>query len=88
MMLDVLWLAGEVMIVGRDGQQRLWDLAERSYRWTSLAADREVARRWLERQLRARGVGTAAQFGFEFDGLPMGGSAHSPTWTGTASPCR
>ena len=29
MMLEVLWARGEVMIVGRDGQQRLWDLAER-----------------------------------------------------------
>ena len=28
MMLDILWVKGEVMIVGRDGQQRLWDLAE------------------------------------------------------------
>ena len=30
MMLDMLWFKGEVMIVGRDGQQRIWDLAERS----------------------------------------------------------
>ena len=30
MMLDLLWSKGEVMIVGRDGQQRLWDLASRS----------------------------------------------------------
>ena len=30
MMLDLLWNQGEVMIVGRDGQQRLWDLAERT----------------------------------------------------------
>src|SRR5207247_9721630 len=30
MLLDILWHQGKVMIVGRDGQQRIWDLAERS----------------------------------------------------------
>jgi uncharacterized protein YcaQ len=29
MMLEVLWARGEVMVAGRDGGQRLWDLAER-----------------------------------------------------------
>ena len=28
MMLDLMWFKGEVMIVGRDGQQRLWDIAD------------------------------------------------------------
>ena len=73
MLLDVLWERGEVMIVGRDGQQRLWDLADRS-----LPADErrrsatEIAREVVERQLRARGVGTPAQFGSLFDGRPDG----------------
>ena len=30
MLLDILWFQGKVMIVGRDGQQRIWDLASRS----------------------------------------------------------
>ncbi|MEX0985260.1 MAG: crosslink repair DNA glycosylase YcaQ family protein, partial [Actinomycetota bacterium] len=29
MMLEMMWARGEIMIVGRDGQQRIWDLAER-----------------------------------------------------------
>jgi uncharacterized protein YcaQ len=73
LMLDLLWDKGEIMIVGRDGQQRLWDLATRS-----LPLDEprrpaaEVAREVLERQLRARGVGTIERFGFLFDGRPDG----------------
>ena len=27
MLLEILWTQGKVMIVGRDGQQRIWDLA-------------------------------------------------------------
>lgn len=72
-LLDLLWHRGEVMIVGRDGQQRLWDLAERSVpvREPRRPAA-EVARETVERQLRARGVGTPAQFGRLFDGRPDG----------------
>ena len=70
-MLDELWFGGEVMIVGRDGQQRLWDITERS-----LPVDqprrpqREVAREIVERQLRARGLAKVADFGWAFDGRP------------------
>jgi uncharacterized protein len=73
MLLDMLWNGGEVMIVGRDGQQRLWDLADRSL---PIGEPRrpagEIAREVVERQLRARGVGTPAQFGTLFDGRPDG----------------
>ncbi len=72
-MLDRLWFRGEVMIVGRDGQQRIWDLAERTVPVNAprLPA-RETARRILSRQLRARGVATVRQFGYAFDGRPTG----------------
>lgn len=73
MLMDLLWHKGEVMIAGRDGQQRLWDLAERRL---PAAGDRlapgEVARRITERQLRARGVATANQIGWAFDGRAPG----------------
>ncbi len=73
MMLDLLWFKGEVMIVGRDGQQRIWDLAERSLPVEMPRMPRrEVARSILERQLRASGVATIKQFGFAFDGRPPG----------------
>ena len=73
LMLDVLWRKGDVMIVGRDGQQRIWDLAHRS-----LPMDQprlrpgEIARRLVERQLHARGVAKPSQFGWAFDGRPPG----------------
>jgi uncharacterized protein YcaQ len=72
-MLDILWLAGRVAIVGRDGSERVYDLAERRLpvaepRLPSL----EVARRILDRQLRWRGVARPDEFGSAFDGDPPG----------------
>jgi uncharacterized protein YcaQ len=67
MMLEVLWAKGEVMIAGRDGPARLWDLAERR-----LPADGErlrpgeEARRLLDAQLRALGIARLNRFGFRF----------------------
>jgi uncharacterized protein YcaQ len=72
LMLDVLWMKGEVMIVGRDGQQRIWDLASRTLPVVPRLPQREVARRLLEGQLRARGVADIHQFGWAFDGRPPG----------------
>ena len=73
MMLDLMWFKGEVMIVGRDGQQRVWDLAERSLPVQEpRRTQREVARAIVERQLRARGLATTSQFGRAFDGRPPG----------------
>jgi uncharacterized protein YcaQ len=69
MMLEILWAKGEVMIVGRDGQQRIWDLAERR-----LPVDEprlpaaQVARRLMERQLRARGVARRRDLGIGMSG--------------------
>jgi uncharacterized protein YcaQ len=69
MMLEILWAKGEVMIVGRDGQQRIWDLAERR-----LPVDEprlpaaQVARRLMDRQLRARGVARRRDLGVGMSG--------------------
>jgi uncharacterized protein len=73
MMLEALWRKGTVMIAGRDGQQRVWDLAERRLP-TDVAQlpQAEATRTMLDRQLRARGVATPAQFGWAFDGRPPG----------------
>jgi uncharacterized protein YcaQ len=72
-MLEELWNRGEVMIVGRDGQQRLWDLAARSLPADQPArSQREVAREIVERQLRARGIAKVVDFGTAFDGRPPG----------------
>ncbi|MEP6759437.1 MAG: crosslink repair DNA glycosylase YcaQ family protein [Actinomycetota bacterium] len=73
MMLEVLWSRGEVMIAGRDGQQRLWDLAERCVPVDQPAlSQRAVARAIVERQLRAWGVAKTQQFGWAFDARPPG----------------
>jgi uncharacterized protein len=73
MMLEALWREGTVMIAGRDGQQRLWDLAERRLPTNVARLPRaQVARAILDRQLRARGVATTDQFGWAFDGRPPG----------------
>jgi uncharacterized protein len=61
-MLDVLWTQGRIMVAGRQGQQRVWDLAERCLpRWapTRRPPEREVVRRSAQRALRALGVATA-----------------------------
>ncbi len=69
MMLEVLWAKGEVMIAGRAGQERVWDLAARR-----LPVDRtrlapgEEARRLLDTQLRALGIAKINRFGETFEG--------------------
>jgi uncharacterized protein len=72
-MLDLLWSNGSIAIVGRDGNERIWDLAER---WLPTAdsrlSEREVARRILENQLRWCGFARSDRFGFAFDGAPPG----------------
>jgi uncharacterized protein len=61
-MLDVLWTQGRILVAGRAGQQRLWDLAERWLpAWTPLERppEREVVRRAAQLALRALGVARA-----------------------------
>ena len=72
-MLETLWAKGEVMVAGREHQERVWDLADRRLPVDEprLAAP-EVARRLLDTQLRALGVASAKQFGWAFDGRPPG----------------
>ncbi len=60
-MLDYLWLSGKVMVAGRQGIQKVWDLAERCLPpWTPRQAlpHREVQRQGIQRALRALGVAT------------------------------
>lgn len=63
-MLDYLWTKGKVMIVGRTGQQRIWDLAERWFPdWTP--TDRmtfqQQTKRSIERSVRAMGIAMRKQ---------------------------
>jgi len=75
MMLEILWARGEVMIVGRDGQQRVWDLAERRLPvGEPRLSEAEVARRVVEVQLRVQGIPTASSLGGMLDGIKAKGS--------------
>jgi uncharacterized protein len=61
-MLDLLWTQGRILVAGRQGQQRIWDLAERclpSGAPTRRPPEREVVRLAAQRSLRALGVATA-----------------------------
>jgi uncharacterized protein YcaQ len=72
MLLDILWLQGRVMIVGRDGQQRIWDLASRSLPRVPARPASEIANELVDRQLRARGLERLERIGSLFDGpVPM-----------------
>jgi len=72
MLLDILWLQGRVMIVGRDGQQRIWDLASRSLPRVAARPASAIAADLVDRQLRARGLERLERIGTLFDGpVPM-----------------
>ncbi|MGB8646125.1 MAG: crosslink repair DNA glycosylase YcaQ family protein [Anaerolineae bacterium] len=58
-MLDFLWMQGKIMVAGRAGIQKLWDLSERCLPdWTprELLSEREIGLRAAQRSLRALGV--------------------------------
>jgi uncharacterized protein YcaQ len=60
-MLDYLWTTGKIMVTGRSGIQKLWDLGERCLpEWTprEKLSEKEVVRRATQKALRALGVGT------------------------------
>jgi uncharacterized protein YcaQ len=60
-MLDMLWTQGRIMVAGRDGLQKVWDLSERCLpEWTPREFLSEAACVHLAAQhsLRALGIGT------------------------------
>ena len=60
-MLDFLWIGGKIMVAGRDGIQKLWDLSERLLpAWTprDRLSERELVRIAAQKALRALGVAT------------------------------
>lgn len=60
-MLEFLWARGEILVVGRQGRERVWDLADR---WLPRPAPMQDAERILARRLLRRlGVATRKQLG-------------------------
>jgi uncharacterized protein YcaQ len=72
MLLDILWSLGKVMIVGRDGQQRLWDLASRWFPRVPARSRTAMAADLVERQIHARGITRLDRLGSLFDGAMPG----------------
>ena len=61
-MLGFLWASGRVMVAGREGIEKRWDLTERVLPADApreRLSDLEVTRRAVDRSLRGLGVGTA-----------------------------
>jgi uncharacterized protein len=56
LMLEVLAVRGEVAVVGRQGKQRIWDLAERWYPHVDVPSWPEAKRELEQKRLRALGV--------------------------------
>jgi uncharacterized protein len=75
MLLDILWSQGKVMIVGRDGQQRLWDLASRWLPTVRGRSQASMAADIVERQVHARGITRLDRLGSLFDGAMPGRDA-------------
>lgn len=72
-MLDALWATGEVAIVGREGQERVWGLAKDWYPKSARPAPlKEVARVVTSRVLATKGLATLKDFNSGFDSQPEG----------------
>jgi len=75
-MLECLWASGEITVVGREGNQRVWDLAARVLPVDAPPIPLEEAERVLaERRLRSRGIARPAPVGgcgvpVEVEGVP------------------
>lgn len=59
MMLKALMMRGEVAVSGRDGNDRLWDLAERVYPYVEIPTADVARRRRDERRLSSLGIARA-----------------------------
>ncbi len=68
-MLDYLWTKGDIMVAGRQGGQKLWDLAERFLpEWTPRESlpKHEIVRRATQKAIRALGVVQPAHIRYHF----------------------
>jgi hypothetical protein len=68
-MLDYLWTKGDIMVAGRQGGQKLWDVAERFLPdWTPRQSlpKHEIVRRATQKAIRALGVAQPAHIRYHF----------------------
>ena len=80
-MLDTLWFAGRIAIVGRQGRERVWDLAERARQPLERLAGPELARRLVDQQLKATASRRRLRSaGRSTESAPAGRIARSQSW--------
>jgi uncharacterized protein YcaQ len=68
-MLDYLWTKGDIMVAGRQGGQKLWDIAERFLpAWTPRESlpKHEIVNRATQKAIRALGVAQPAHIRYHF----------------------
>lgn len=68
-MLNFLWLSGKIMVAGREGLNKTWDLSERVLpEWTPRDKwhGRDIVRAAAQKSLKALGVATPKQIAFHF----------------------
>jgi hypothetical protein len=68
-MIDFLWLQGTIMVAGRQGIQKLWDLSERVLpEWTprETLSEREMVYRAAQKAIRALGVTTPQHIRYHY----------------------
>jgi uncharacterized protein YcaQ len=68
MMLEMMWARGDIMIVGRDGGQRIWDLAERRLPKVRMMPAAALATEVVARHLAAAGIIRRRHLGWMLDG--------------------
>jgi uncharacterized protein YcaQ len=88
-MLEILAGCGEVVVAGRDGKERLWDLAERVYPTDveDLTLD-EAGRRRNERRLASLGIARAKTTGQPVEPLDVGDAGEEAVVDGVAGTWR
>ncbi|MEM6530355.1 MAG: crosslink repair DNA glycosylase YcaQ family protein [Chloroflexota bacterium] len=67
--LSYLWTRGEVMVVGRQGKQRIWDLTERHLpEWAPREewGDAQITHFAAQKAIKALGVGTPAHIKYHY----------------------
>src|SRR6266545_5921267 len=84
-MLDVLWTQGKIVVAGRAGIQKVWDLADRWFpHWTpkERLPEQEIVRRAAQRSLRALGVARPRGIEGALHGGPLSGAGACPARNG------
>lgn len=72
MMLDMLVMRGEVAVAGREGRDKLWDLASRIYPDDPPVPTAQALRRREERRLSALGIARSKGAAFPVDPIGVG----------------